>query len=648
MDEVQHMVKRQVYPENSPLADALAKWASELAGRGLLEPLAGELIPVDASLGRITAEAVIARISSPTYHGSAMDGVAVRFTDTLGASETSPKRLPIGEEAVFVDTGDPLPAGMDAVIMIEDVDRCSETEIEITAPATPYQHVRTMGEDIVATELIIPENHRIRPVDMGAMLAGGVTDVRVRRLPIVEVIPTGDELVQPGSEISGAKIIEFNSRILCGMIQAWGGQAVRSGIVPDDLNLLKESILSALGRSDLVVVNAGSSAGQQDFTIHALRDLGEVFVQGIHIRPGKPVILGMVQGKPVVGIPGYPVSAVLTLDLFVKPVVHAWQGQPMPEPKTIKATLSRQVASTMGLEEFLRVKVGIVGDRFIATPISRGAGMLMSLVRADGMVRVPALSEGIAARSEVTVHLIRSREEIENTLVCIGSHDNSLDILANLLKKKYPEMSLSSAHVGSMGGLLAVKRGEAHLAGTHLLDEETGEYNIPFIRRLLPEKKVVLVNLVYRQQGLLIRQGNPKGITQFQDLCRKDLVFVNRQKGSGTRLLTDKHLRDLGIDPGSIRGYDREEYTHMGVASAVAGGTADAGVGILAAAHALSLDFLPLARERYDFLIPNAFFETESMVRLMNILRQDQEFKEILLGLGGYDVSDMGTVIYQS
>ena len=641
------MIKRQVYPENSPLADALAKWTSELSGRGLLEPLPGEPIPVDASLGRITAEAVAARISSPTYHGSAMDGVAVRFTDTLGASETSPKRLSIGEKAIFVDTGDPLPSGMDAVIMIEDVDRCSETEIEITAPATPYQHVRTMGEDIVATELIIPENHRIRPVDMGAMLAGGLTEVRVRRFPVVEVIPTGDELVQPGSEVTGAKIIEFNSRILCGMVQEWGGEAVRHAIVPDDLGLLKENILSALGRSDLVVVNAGSSAGQQDFTVHALRDLGEVFVHGIHIRPGKPVILGMVQGKPVVGIPGYPVSAVLTLDLFIKPVIHAWQGQPAPAPAIIKATLSRQVASTMGLEEFLRVKVGIVEGRFIATPVSRGAGMLMSLVRADGMVRVPALSEGMAARSEVTVHLIRSRKEIENTLVCIGSHDNSLDVLANLLKKKYPEMSLSSAHVGSMGGLLAIKRGEAHLAGTHLLDEESGEYNIPFIQRLLPEKKVVLVNLVYRQQGLLVRKGNPKGITQFKDLCRDDLVFINRQKGSGTRLLTDKYFHDLGINPGLIRGYEREEYTHMGVASAVAGGTADAGVGILAAARALSLDFISLARERYDFLIPKAFFETEAMERLLRIIREEKEFKDILLEMGGYDVSDMGKIMYE-
>jgi putative molybdopterin biosynthesis protein len=641
------MIKRQIYPENTPLADALAKWMEVLSSQGLLQPLAGETISVDDALGRITAEAVAARSSSPTYHASAMDGVAVRSADTLGTSETSPKQLKIGRDALFVDTGDPLPAEMDAVIMIEDVDQTGEAVIEIIAPATPYQHVRTLGEDIVATELILPENHKIRPMDMGAMLAGGVTEISVRRSPVVEVVPTGDELVQPGSDVTEGKIIEFNSRILCGQIREWGGRAIRSEIVRDDLEVLKTHILSALDRSDLVVINAGSSAGKQDYTVHALRELGEVFVHGINIRPGKPVILGLVKGKPVVGIPGYPVSAVLTLDLFVKPVIYAMQGLSMPEPEVVKALLSRPVASALGQEEFLRVKVGVVGENLIATPISRGAGMLMSLVRADGIIRVPPLSEGIAPRQHVTVHLIRSRREIEKTLVCIGSHDNSLDILANLLKKRYPEMSLSSAHVGSMGGLLAVKRGEAHLAGTHLLDEESGEYNVPFVRRLLPDRKIVLVNLVYRQQGFVVQKGNPKGITVVQDLCRKDVTFINRQKGSGTRLLTDKHLRESGVDPAVVRGYEREEYTHMGVASAVAGGTADTGVGILTAAIALDLDFVPLARERYDFVIPLEFYETEGMERLLGILREDQAFKSILQGLGGYEMSDMGRVMYE-
>jgi len=639
-------MKRQVFPESTPLAEAQEVWRRALASLGALRPLPGETLPVDDALGRITAEAVAARLSSPSYHGSAMDGVAVRFADTFGAAEKSPRRLKIGENALYVDTGDPLPEGTDAVIMIEDIEPCGEDEIEIIAAATPYQHVRMVGEDLVATELVLPENHRIRPVDMGAMLAGGQVEVLVRPRPRVTVIPTGNELVQPGAKGGRGKIIEFNSRILCGMIAGWGGEAVRHEIVPDDFDRLKGAILKEVARADMVVVNAGSSAGLEDFTVHALRELGEVFIQGVSIKPGKPVILGAVRGKPVVGIPGYPVSAALTLELFVRPWVYACQGVTPPEPEEVEALLARQVASTVGQEEFIRVKVGLVGAGLIATPVSRGAGNLMSLVRADGVLRVPAMSEGIGAGQKVRVSLARSRSEVEQTVVCIGSHDNTLDILANCLKKRYPELSFSSAHVGSMAGLVAIKRGEAHLAGTHLLDEKSGEYNIPFLRRLLPEKPMVLVNLVHRDQGLMVQRGNPKGIGGFDDLKRQDVIFVNRQKGSGTRILTDKELKARGIDSAAVHGYEREEYTHMGVASAVASGTADTGLGILAAARALDLEFIPVARERYDFAVPAAFFGSQAMARILELLREDGEFKEMVSRLEGYDVSDMGKVVY--
>ncbi|MBI4699048.1 MAG: molybdopterin biosynthesis protein, partial [Nitrospirae bacterium] len=306
-------------------------------------------------------------------------------------------------------------------------------------------------------------------------------------------------------------------------------------------------------------------------------------------------ILGWINNKPVLGVPGYPVSAYITYDLFAKPIISMWQGIEMKRPEIMKAKLSRQVASTLGVEEFLRVKVGKVGDNFIASPVSRGAGIIMSLVRADGFVRIPAMSEGLGAGAEVEVKLLRDREEISNTIVCIGSHDNALDILANFLKKKYPKYSLSSAHVGSMGGLIALKRGEAHIAGTHLLDEKTGEYNISYIKQLLPGDKIILINLIYRQQGLLVLKGNPKNIKGFEDLSREDITFINRQSGSGTRLLTDKYLKELKIEPRNIKGYDKEEFTHMGVASAVLSGVADTGLGILAASKALGLDFIHVA-----------------------------------------------------
>lgn len=631
-----------IYLDSTPLNEAVTLWLRRF-GKG---PLPAETIKVIDSLGRITAEAVIAKTSSPSFHSSAMDGYAVKASDTFGATETNPKRLKLGKQAIYVDTGEPIPDGFNAVIMIEDVNVVGDY-VEVIAPVTPWQHVRVIGEDIVATELIIPENHRIRPVDIGAMLAGGHTEVNVRRKPKVVIIPTGTELVEPETALKKGNIVEYNSRVLCGLVSEWGGEPIRFRIIPDSIEELKKAILEASSIGDLVVVNAGASAGKKDFTADVIAELGELIIHGVSIKPGKPVILGCLGEKPVLGIPGYPVSAYITFTFFAKPLIYRWQGLEIKEPDTLKAKISRQVASTLGYEEFLRVKVGKVGSSFIATPVSRGAGLIMSLVRADGFVQIPAMSEGIGAGADVEVKLMRSKDDVENTIVCIGSHDNTLDLLANILKKRYPKFSLSSAHVGSVGGLMSLKRGEAHMAGTHLLDEETGEYNVPFIKRLLFDKRIILINLLYREQGLLVPKGNPKNIKGFEDLTRSDVVFVNRQPGSGTRLLLDKYLREFGINPADVKGYKREEYTHMGVASAVLTGVADTGLAIFASAKALDLDFIPVAKERYDLAILYEFLDTDMIQCLLRIIREDTEFREMVKRLGGYDTSDMGKVMYE-
>lgn len=643
-------MKRNIYIESTPLDEALELWACRLDREGLNRPLKAERIKVIDSIGRVTACAVMAEVSSPFYHSAAMDGYAVRFPDTFGASETCPVRLKPGEQAVYLDTGDPMPEGFNAVIMVEDVTLIAQENselIELIEPATPWQHVRTIGEDIVATELIVPENHCIRPVDIGALLAGGHTEIMVRAKPRVAIIPTGSELIEPGAKLKRGAIIEYNSRVLGGMVSEWGGEPLRMNIVPDDLEKLKASLAEACDRADLVIVNAGSSAGSEDYTAQAIREQGELMVHGIGIRPGKPVILGLVKGKPVLGIPGYPVSTYITFNLFARPLIYAMQGLEPGEPEKIRATLSRQIASSLGVEEFIRVKVGVVGEKTIATPVSRGAGIIMSLVRADGLLRVPSMSEGLGAGAVVDVELLRPLCNIRDTLVCIGSHDNTLDLLANFIRKRYPRFSLSSAHVGSMGGLIALKKGEAHISGTHLIDEATGDYNIPFLKRLMPEKRVILINLVYRQQGFVVKKSNPKNIMGFEDLVRKDVVFINRQGGSGTRLLTDKHLKDMNIEPSQINGYYRDEYTHMGVASAVLSGIADTGVAILAAARALDLDFVPVVRERYDLAIPLEFIGLEMLKALLEVIREDKGFKEAVLNLGGYDTTEMGNVIYE-
>jgi len=636
-------VAKKIYLKTLNIEDAQKKWVSFFSDLPQTET---EEIPVENSLNRITAEAIVARLSSPFYHASAMDGFAVRFEDTHGASETTPVMLKLGNQAVPVNTGNPLPEGFNAVVMVEDVHQEGDYII-INAPLTPYQNVRTVGEDIVQTELILPEKHLIRPVDIAALLAGGHTSVKVRRKPVVGVIPTGDEVVEPGAPLRPGNIIESNSRMIASMTELWGGQCKRYSIMPDIKEALKEELLHKLNDCDFLVIIAGSSVGTKDHTPELLSELGEVLVHGVNIKPGKPVLLANISGKPVMGLPGYPVSAYLTYELFARPLIYHLQGLRPPEHRTIKAGLSRPVYSTLGQTEFLRVKVGRVSKGFVASPVGRGAGAIMTLQRADGIVVIPEGSEGIGQGDEVEVRLIRSQEEIENTIVCIGSHDNCLDLMANFLKKRYPLYSLSSAHLGSMGGIVAIRQAQAHIAGTHLIDEETGQYNIPYIKRLLRGIPLVLINLVYRMQGFIVKKGNPKNIQSVQDLQRDDITFINRQAGSGTRVLTDRLLRDKGIEPSLIRGYEREEYTHMGVASAVATGVADVGVGIMTAAVALGLDFIPIAKERYDIIIPKEHLERPMIKALLDIIKNDKDFHRSILRAGGYDISDIGKVVYE-
>jgi len=640
-----HQGKRgHVYLEDIPLDEATSRFESALQQAGSPSRTGSERVALDQALHRVTAGPVWARISSPHYHAAAMDGAAVRSVDTAGASEKTPVRLRIGDQAQWVDTGMSMPAGFDAVVMIENIQEVGEDLIEIMLPVAPWQHVRLMGEDIVASELLLPEGHLLRPTDLGAMAQAGVTEVAVRRKPKVAIIPTGTELVLPGEGLKPGKIIESNSLVLAGLVEEWGAEATRRSPMPDDYDQLKKAIREALSEHDIVVVNAGASAGRRDFTASLVADLGKVIVHGVAIRPGHPVVLGVVDGKPVVGVPGYPVSAALTLELFVRPLICRLLGVADPQRRSIDAVMTRKVFSPMGEEEFVRVKVGKVGNNLLATPLPRGAGATMSFVRADGIVRIPRGSEGIQEGQPVHVELLNSLEQIENAIVVIGSHDLALDVLANRLHQQYPERTLSSSNVGSLGGLVAVSRGEAHLAGSHLLDEETGEYNVPYVKRLLAGKEVVIINLVYREQGLMVAKGNPKGLKSLADLASQNVTFINRQRGAGTRVLLDFKAKEMGLEPTKINGYDRTAFTHLAVAVAVASGTADAGLGILAAARALDLDFVPLLKERYDLVIPRVHYESRLLEPMLAIL-QDASFKAEIERLGGYDVSQMGQVI---
>ncbi len=633
-----------VYLEDIPLDEATSRFHTALQQAGGLSRTPGERVPLAEALHRVTAEPVWARISSPHYHAAAMDGAAVRSADTTGASEKTPVRLRIGDQAQWVDTGMSMPEGFDAVVMIENIQEVGKDLIEIMLPVAPWQHVRLMGEDIVASELLLPEGHHLKPTDLGAMAQAGVTDVAVRRKPKMAIIPTGTELVLPGQGLKPGKIIESNSLVLAGLVEEWGAEATRRSPTPDDYDRLKSAIHEAVAEHDITVVNAGASAGRRDFTASLVADLGKVIVHGVAIRPGHPVVLGVVEGKPVVGVPGYPVSAVLTLELFVRPLICHLLGIAAPKRSILDAVMTRKVFSPMGEEEFVRVKVGKVGDNLLATPLPRGAGATMSFVRADGIVRIPRGSEGVQEGQPVRVELINRLEQIENAIVVIGSHDLALDVLANRLHQRYPERTLSSSNVGSLGGLVALSRGEAHLAGSHLLDEETGEYNISYVKRILAGKEVVILHLVYREQGLMVAKGNPKGLKGLADLVRPDISFINRQRGAGTRVLLDFKAKEMDLDTARINGYGRTAFTHLAVAVAVAGGAADAGLGILAAARALDLDFVSVLKERYDLIIPRVHYESKLLEPMLAILHNDS-FKSEIEKLGGYDVSQMGQVI---
>jgi putative molybdopterin biosynthesis protein len=640
---------RKRYLKKTPLKEAREQFLERID----VSLLGSETVQVDEALNRITSEPIFARISSPHYHGAAMDGICVRAEDTFGATEFAPKRLRLVSSGTapeggfaYIDTGNALPHWANAVIMIEKVRQPDDATAEIYEAAAPWQNVRLVGEDVVATDLLLARRHRLRPYDMGALLAAGHVAVQVIARPRVAIIPTGDELIKPGDDARPGRIIEFNSSVLGALVQEWGGQSVKLPSVADDPSKLKEALRQALEGNQIVAIIAGSSAGERDFTAQIVEEEGELLAHGIDVMPGKPAVLGVVKGKPVIGIPGYPVSAIVIAREILQPVIGKFLGSGPSPRSTVRASVPKKIPSRLGLEEFVRVTLGRVGERLVAVPLRRGAGVITTMVRADGFLRIPSLTEGINAEEEVEVELLRAPEEIENTILCIGSHDLSIGILEDQLKQRYPEIKIAATNVGSLGGLLSLQRGETHLAGTHLLDPDTGGYNIPDIKRTIPGLPVVLVHLVQREQGLLVQRGNPKGIHDLKDLARKGIRFVNRQPGSGTRVLLEFQLKRLGIDPHMIHGYEQEEFSHMAVAVAVASDLANVGLGVHSAAKALELDFIPVGQEQYDLLFLRPFFESEKGAKLLEVIRSDG-FKKAVEALGGYEAHSTGEILYQ-
>ena len=629
------------YLTNIPLAKAREDYLNLLKSHGFGPQT--EVIPVWDACGRVTAHAVYAHICAPHYAASAMDGVGVNAKDTFGATETTPVTLRPGQ-FIVLDTGDPVPDDKDAVIMVEDVVKNEDGTITIHDAAAPWQHIRQIGEDICAGEMILPSHMAVSPAAIGAMIAGGVLEIEVIRKPLVGIIPTGDEIIPPCTDPKPGDILEFNGAIFSAMVRQWGADAKVYPIVPDRFDAIKETVSLAAEECDLVILNAGSSAGRDDYSTRVIRELGEVLYHGIAMKPGKPAILGRKGAKPILGVPGYPVSGIIVIEQLLKPLVDHWLKAPAQQNQYAKAILTRPVVSGLKYEEFVRVRMGYVGDKLTASPLNRGSGVVSSFMKADGILEVPQGLEGFEAGAEVNVRLLSPMEKLKNTVVVIGSHDPLLDELGDMLHVENSGVYMSSSHVGSMGGIMAVRKGEAHAAGCHLLDTATGEYNLSYMKKYFPKGGVRLIRCVGRQQGLMVAKGNPLNLQKFSDISREGVRYVNRQKGSGTRILTDYLCKQDNLNVDAIYGYDREELTHTSVAVQIASGSADAGMGIYSAAKLYDLDFIPICIEEYDLIIPDHAWNTPQVQRMIAILKSE-EFKKKILALGGYTVENPGEII---
>ncbi len=618
------------YLSNSELDTAKKEYLHHLESNGFTSE--DERIKVQHAIGRMLSKAVYAEICSPHYNASAMDGIAVKAEITYGASESNPIIL-TPDMYTVVDTGDPLPDDTDSVIMVEDLTEEGGGNLSILSAVHPWQNVRQVGEDICMGDMIAPSFTVISPSLCGAFLAGGITEVEVIRKPVFGIIPTGDEIVSPKKNPQKGEIIEFNSTIFSSMLAEWKAESKIHDIVKDKKDLLKKAIVNMAEECDAVLVLAGSSAGRDDYTSSIISELGEVLFHGIAIKPGKPAVLGIINKVPVIGIPGYPVSGIVVMDEIVKSVVGLYYKHNCNSREKITATLGKRVVSSLKYREYVRVTLGKTDDGFVAVPLSRGAGVITSFTKADGILTVPQNSEGFDVGEEVEIELLRNKVEIENSLIVTGSHDPLIDEIADMIKRKGYPFRTASSHVGSMGAITAIKNKQAHLGCIHLLDTVSGKYNESYVQKYFPEGGVRLIKGVGRIQGLMVKKGNPLSINSFKDIVKGR--YVNRQVGSGTRILCDYLISKNGMNKSDIEGYRNEEFTHTAVAALIAAGNADCGLGIYSAAKMYDLDFIELCVEEYDVLVDENAYNSDKVKEFIEIIKSD-ELKKRLDEMGGY------------
>jgi len=631
-----------------------------------------EKVPLNESCGRVLAENVEAPIDVPPFDRAAMDGYAVRAEDTYGADEEHPKELRVvgsvepGKkptvtvnvgEAVEISTGAPIPRGGNAVVMVEYTS-IENGMLKVFRPVFPGENIMAAGSDIMAGELVLRSGSTLTPRETGVLAALGFREITVFKRPRVAVISTGNELVMPGEPLSFGKIYDINAQTISDSVRECGGDPIFIGIARDNIDEIKMKLVEAMRISDLVIISGGTSTGVGDLLYRIINDLGRpgILVHGVAVKPGKPTIIAVADGKPIFSLPGYPTSALMIFNLFVAPIVRSMAGlEPESEMRTVTAKTSSRIFTSGGRREFIPVNlVKTAEGKFRVYPVPGGSGAITTLAKADGFIEVPENRTFLEEDETVEVRLFGSKLKPAD-LMFIGSHCLGVDLILRLIQEKGPRITYKVINVGSAGGLVAIRRGEADIAGVHLLDEETGEYNLPFLRDYDVEDKVILFRGYIRKQGLIVARGNPKGIKSFEDLLRKDVTFINRNRGSGTRILTDMRLKKITQESGKsfdelvnvISGYDVEAKSHSAVAAAVAMGKADVGVGIEAAAERYGLDFIPVADEQYDFAVNVERINKSAVKVFVETLRSEEFKKRLMREVPGLKPTDQtGRVVY--
>jgi len=611
-------MKRRVYLEMKSLEEARRVFFARLE---VPKPRPHERIRVIDSLGRVTASPVRAVFSCPNFDASAMDGVAVVADSTNGASPTTPVELRLGDEAVMVDTGDEIPSPYDAVVMIEHVEVLADDSVSITAPATRYLNVRLSGEDIIAGGLLLPSGHAIRAADIGTMLAAGLTEVDVRCKPRLAIIPTGSELVPPGIEPGPGQILEFNSAVLAALVTESGAQPAVFHAVPDEMADLEQALHNAVEMAEIVVFNGASSAGREDFVPELIKQMGDLTVMGVNIRPGKPTALGYLREKPVLGLPGYPVSAVVAFEQFVHPLICKFLGVAVREGVQEPVRTCRKIPSKLGTDEFIRVHIASRnGERVVSLPM-RGAGSVSSLSRADGVICVPANLEGLPPGTTTTARLLRDRDEIASTIICAGTYNPAIDTIAEQLWDDGEGYRLRFVDTGTVEGLRVLRLGEAHAAVCSVLDPAILENRLERIAELTEGEDWELVPFVTRAFGWCTKE--PMALAKIEQMiASRKCRLTNRRASSNTHAVLDTLLTKLGLEPRDVPGYHRQEKSALGAATSVLRGWADLALVPRSASEELDLSFVSLFEEQCYLVIPRATLETPSIKTLHSLIRE--------------------------